>query len=121
MAVVDWTDTSTLGQGSVLHLQTTSPSNPNFEPPAPTMVHDKALLSMPATPETPILEKNLQEYQIAFEDNMQNKPVKHDETFVLLLSWADELDDLKVKPEVRKLKRLERLRAEANQHFSLTG
>jgi hypothetical protein len=36
----------------------------------------------------------------AFEENMKNRPVKHDDGHVLLLSWAELLDDLEVKSEV---------------------
>jgi hypothetical protein len=36
----------------------------------------------------------------AFDENMKNRPVKHDEGHVLLLSWEELLDDLEVKPEV---------------------
>jgi hypothetical protein len=46
-------------------------------------------------------KNNVHEFRKAFDDNMRNKPVYHDKTFVLLLSWADELDDLGVKHEVK--------------------
>jgi hypothetical protein len=46
-------------------------------------------------------KNNVHEFRKAFDDNMRNKPVYHDKTFVLLLSWADELDDLDVKHEVK--------------------
>jgi hypothetical protein len=37
-----------------------------------------------------------------FDDNMKNRPVKHDAAHVLLLSWDEKLDDMGVQPEVAK-------------------
>ena len=64
--------------------------------------------SMPGalTPEVatrPISKRDLQIFKKAFNAKMKNKPVRHDQGHVLLLSWAPALDDLKVKPEVSKL------------------
>jgi hypothetical protein len=41
----------------------------------------------------------------AFDENMKNRPVKHDEGHILLLSWEELLDDLEVKPEVQNKSR----------------
>ncbi|KAF2186442.1 hypothetical protein K469DRAFT_686852 [Zopfia rhizophila CBS 207.26] len=66
-----------------------------------------ALTPTPVTPEVVRFhERHVHEFRKTFDENMQNKPVKHDQVFVLLLSWADELDDLKVEPEVKKLQQL---------------
>jgi hypothetical protein len=35
-----------------------------------------------------------------FDENMKNRPVKHDAAHVLLLSWDDTLDDVGVQTEV---------------------
>ena len=55
----------------------------------------------PTTPEFLRAQKDRHLFRKAFEDNMKNKPVKHDKVFVLLLSWEDSIDDCNVKPEVR--------------------
>jgi hypothetical protein len=60
------------------------------------------ILSMsPTTPEMVRVQRDRLHFQKVFDENMKNKPVKHDKGYVLLLSWDDEIDDLKVKDEVR--------------------
>jgi hypothetical protein len=44
--------------------------------------------------------RDLEEYRMIFNSRMKNKPVKHDRVHVLMWTWADALDDLKVKSEV---------------------
>ncbi|PVI01371.1 hypothetical protein DM02DRAFT_727909 [Periconia macrospinosa] len=43
--------------------------------------------------------KDLALYKQHFNDNMQNKPVKHDKAYALLVSWHTDIDDLNVKSE----------------------
>ncbi|KAF2470784.1 uncharacterized protein BDR25DRAFT_303768 [Lindgomyces ingoldianus] len=57
----------------------------------------------PLTPDSMRAQRDLQLLRTIWDKNMQNKPVKHDRVCVLLLSWREELDDLKVKPEVDQL------------------
>jgi hypothetical protein len=45
-------------------------------------------------------KRELEEFRSIFNDNMRNKPVKHDHVHVLLWTWGEALDDLKVKEEV---------------------
>jgi hypothetical protein len=42
----------------------------------------------------------LMRFKKTFDENIRNKPVHHDKVHVLLLSWEDGLDDLRVKGEV---------------------
>ena len=44
--------------------------------------------------------RELEEYQAVFDQNMRNKPVKHDKVFVFMWTWSEDLDDLNVKNEV---------------------
>lgn len=39
--------------------------------------------------------------QKLFDDYLKSEPVRHDRVFVLLLTWDDDIDELKVKTEVR--------------------
>lgn len=45
-------------------------------------------------------KREFNEFRAAFNSYMENKPVKHDSVFVLIWTWANEIDDLKVKEEV---------------------
>jgi hypothetical protein len=54
----------------------------------------------PTTPEMVRVKRDRLLFQKVFDDNMKNKPVKHDKGYVLLLSWEDKIDDLNVKDEV---------------------
>lgn len=45
-------------------------------------------------------ERELARLQKLFDHHMRSEPVRHDNVFVLLLSWDDDIDELKVKPEV---------------------
>ena len=45
-------------------------------------------------------KRELEQYRAIFNQNMKNKPVKHDEVHVFMWTWDDKLDDLKVKKEV---------------------
>jgi hypothetical protein len=83
---------------------------PQDETPDTGEGRKKANVSATLTPGTstrPTSQRDFQEFRKAFDANMRNKPVKHDKGFVLLLSWSDELDDLKVKPEVSMTPSLE--------------
>lgn len=48
-------------------------------------------------------QRGLDEFRSVFNNSMKNKPVKHDEVHVLIWTWGEELDDLKVKEEVGDL------------------
>lgn len=74
-------------------------------PPQPGQ--DGALLLTPLSAEMktkmayPIQhQRELEEFQKAFNDNMENKPVKHDKVHVFMWTWEEEFDDLNVKKEV---------------------
>ena len=82
-----------------LHVETAT--EPRNELVSNAIFQNATELSTPAIEDAPPYAKDLPLYRKVFDDNMQNKPVKHDEAFVLLLSWADAIDDIKVKPEVR--------------------
>lgn len=62
---------------------------------------DENLSMSPTTPEMVRVQRDRLLFQKVFDENMKNKPVKHDKGYVLLLSWEDKIDDLKVKDEVR--------------------
>lgn len=77
-------------------LQAKQPDNQN-EPLTPSP-------SSPSAKGKLFSEKHEQENQIfikTFDKHMENKPVKHDNVFAFLFSWAPALDDLKVAEEVR--------------------
>jgi hypothetical protein len=63
-------------------------------------------------------KRDLDEYRKIFNRNMENKPVKHDRVFVLIWTWADAIDDLKVKVEVSHSPQLRTICA---QTYSQTG
>jgi hypothetical protein len=45
-------------------------------------------------------KRELEEYRAIFNQNMKNKPVKHDKVHVFMWTWDEDQDDLKVKKEV---------------------
>ncbi|KAF2028208.1 hypothetical protein EK21DRAFT_114122 [Setomelanomma holmii] len=51
-------------------------------------------------------ERELDEYRTIFNKYMKNKPVKHDRVYVLIWTWEDALDDLKVREEVDRLENM---------------
>ena len=48
-------------------------------------------------------QRGLDEFRSVFNNKMKNKPVKHDHVHVLIWTWGERLDDLKVKEEVGDL------------------
>ena len=62
---------------------------------------DGMLSISPTTADMVRVQRDRLLFQKVFDENMKNKPVKHDKGYVLLLSWEDKIDDLKVKDEVR--------------------
>ncbi|KAF2657863.1 hypothetical protein K491DRAFT_714156 [Lophiostoma macrostomum CBS 122681] len=94
----------TISSSQALRLETNL--QPHDETPDTGEARKKANVSATLTPETSTRsrwQRDFRDFRRAFDENMRNKPVKHDKGFVLLLSWTDELDDLKVKPEVDRL------------------
>ncbi|ORY09325.1 hypothetical protein BCR34DRAFT_589428 [Clohesyomyces aquaticus] len=83
------------------------PSEPYNTPTSDYATQNEAVHSRPPTPDSlnygKVLPVDLQDFRRAFDEKMQNKPVKHDQAFVLLLCWEDELDDLNIKSEFDEL------------------
>lgn len=68
-------------------------------PPTPLSADIKT--NMPYNVYNAQRQRELEEYKSIFNQNMKNKPVKHDKAHVFMWTWEEKYDDLKVKKEVR--------------------